>query len=1012
LGDRAQLDTLSTDGQNSLVGAINEVIETPVDDVFVDEIGVSTQEQRMIFADAASFKPSASYDKAAGTNPEGLDYSRIKYDYGAGTVSDRFTYNPNNKLLRVNNVKADLRNRNQDGTLSSLGQEILSVGTNADSLIESDTALYTGRLRTKLNNAPIEIQQDLIKLEEKARMSLAASSAIDLTTGIDIGAYVNVTNNKKILYVSVDDENASDLPENDGSNINRPFKTIERALIEAAKRSYVGPGKGIEEGETGADLFENFTILLFPGEYIIDNTPGVKEDGITPYTAADISEETKSRPGEPYHTTASFADELKKFNPKEGGLIVPRGTSIVGLDLRKTLIRPKYVPDPADDTVGRSALFRLTGACYIWQFTIKDNKTVFESHHKLTGFEYANYEQLEDYYKKIDKYSRTDEGTELGDRFLDAQNLLLDNKKFIAQLAVARTELASSGFNSIVTNTTAASDTVGQACADDVELLVERIAYNLAYGGNDRVYDAAKYYKDNISTTLQGEEAFSILVFNQARDICNEVVCNVTVDRSAFDNASLDYEETGGFASQVFDYNILPDATVNPNDNTDPANCANVRSSISTLWEILTETLQSIIDVGATNATIGTPAVTRATPTDAQDYNQRVEENRIVGFVQNKYLSDTVASASPYVFNISMRSVWGMCGLMSDGAQSTGLRSMVLAQYTGISLQRDDRAFILNGSTTNQVEDPDQRHSDSLAEYRDDWRHYHVKSRNNSFLQIVSVFAVGQADHFVVETGGDHSITNSNSNFGNSSLSAVSHRTEIFNQDNGGYIVGLVPPRGLDPTAESKVNIYNIDFGTTLKKFNAAEVDAGDTEGFKKIYVKVNGESLIREEDIPEYYSVIPETTTEQAELLVDDVNYLLGKRRYSDGFPEAIYARLPRNYSDSTLATFAARLRENGYIGASSVQYDPQPTYSEGVITADSKSTASDPVPSAAQIETSIKNYYVLNDNNTSVETPDFLISADPLAVNSKHIGVPTTDWKQSINSCWLDNCCFRISN
>jgi hypothetical protein len=993
LGDRAQLDALSTDGQNSLVGAINEIIDTPVDDVFVDEIGVSTQEQRMIFADAASFKPSASYDGAAGTNPESLDYSRIKYDYGAGTVSDRFTYNPNNKLLRVNNLKADLRNRNQDGTLSSLGQEVLSVGTNADSVTESETALYTGRLRTKITNAPIEIQQDLIKLEEKARMSLANSSAIDLTTGIDIGAYVNVTNNKKILYVSVDDENASDLPENDGSNINRPFKTIERALIEAAKRSYVGPGKGIEQGEPGADLFENFTILLFPGEYIIDNTPGVKEDGITPYTAADISEEIKSRPGEPYHTTTSFANELKKFNPKEGGLIVPRGTSIVGLDLRKTLIRPKYVPDPANDEVGRSALFRLTGACYIWQFTIKDNQTVPESHHKLTGFEYANYEQLEDYYRKIDKYSRTDEGADVGDRFLDAQNLLLDNKKFIAQLAVARTEIASSGFNGIVTNTTAAGDTVGQACADDVELLIEQVAYNLAYGGNDRVYDAAKFYKDNIGTTIQGEEEFSILVFNQARDISNQVVCNVTVDTSAFSNGTLNYTEPGGFKTQVFDYNILPDATVNPEDNTDPNNCANVRSSITTLWEILTETLQSIIDVGATNATIGTPAVTRATPTDAQDYIQRVEENRIVGFVQNKYLSDTVASASPYVFNISLRSVWGMCGLMSDGAQSTGLRSMVLAQYTGISLQRDDRAFILNGATTDQVEDPDQRHSDSLAEYRDDWRHYHVKSRNNSFLQIVSVFAVGQADHFVVETGGDHSITNSNSNFGNSSLSAVSHRTEIFNQDNGAYIVGIVPPRGLNPNAESKVNIYNIDFGTTLKKFNAAEVDAGDTKGFRKIYVKVNGQSLIKEADIPEYYSFIPETTTEQAELLVDDVNYLLGKRRYSDTYPEAIYARLPRNYADSTLATFASRLRANGYVsGGNSAKYDPRPTYSEGVITADSKSTSSDPVPAAAQIETSIKNYYILNDNNTSVETPDFFTSADPLASNAKHIGVPTT--------------------
>ena len=37
---------------------------------------------------------------------------------------------------------------------------------------------------------------------------------------------------------------------------------------------------------------------------------------------------------------------LYKFNSVHGGVIVPRGTSIVGLDLRKTKIRPKYVPNP------------------------------------------------------------------------------------------------------------------------------------------------------------------------------------------------------------------------------------------------------------------------------------------------------------------------------------------------------------------------------------------------------------------------------------------------------------------------------------------------------------------------------------------------------------------------------------------------------------------------------------------------------------------------------------------
>ena len=36
---------------------------------------------------------------------------------------------------------------------------------------------------------------------------------------------------------------------------------------------------------------------------------------------------------------------LYRFNSVEGG-IVPRGTSIVGMDLRKTKLRPLYVPDP------------------------------------------------------------------------------------------------------------------------------------------------------------------------------------------------------------------------------------------------------------------------------------------------------------------------------------------------------------------------------------------------------------------------------------------------------------------------------------------------------------------------------------------------------------------------------------------------------------------------------------------------------------------------------------------
>ena len=100
----------------------------------------------------------------------------------------------------------------------------------------------------------------------------------------------------------------------------------------------------------------------------------------------------------------SPTNELYKLNSIHGGVILPRGTSIVGLDLRKTKIRPKYVPDPENDNIERSAVFRVTGGCYLWQFSLFDgdpNGVVYKdyttntfvpnfSHHKLTCFEYAD----------------------------------------------------------------------------------------------------------------------------------------------------------------------------------------------------------------------------------------------------------------------------------------------------------------------------------------------------------------------------------------------------------------------------------------------------------------------------------------------------------------------------------------------------------------------------------------------------------------------------------------------
>ena len=160
-----------------------------------------------------------------------------------------------------------------------------------------------------------------------------------------------------ILYVNPNDLDATDSIENQGNSLTRPFKTIQRALIEAARFSYQ---RGLNN-----DRFGKTTILLYPGDHVVDNRPGYIPDGVNLYRTRSGAI-TNDLP--PYDLTSNLSlespeNELYKLNSIYGGVIVPRGTSIVGLDLRKTKVRPKYVPDPENDNIERSALFRITGAC-------------------------------------------------------------------------------------------------------------------------------------------------------------------------------------------------------------------------------------------------------------------------------------------------------------------------------------------------------------------------------------------------------------------------------------------------------------------------------------------------------------------------------------------------------------------------------------------------------------------------------------------------------------------------
>ena len=514
----------------------------------------------------------------------------------------------------------------------------------------------------------------------------------------------------RIIYVNPDDFDASDAYDNRGNSALRPFKTLQRAFLEVSRFSYrVGLSN---------DEFDAFSIYLYPSEYVLDNRPGTSNfNEITPFdenTNFDLT---------------SPNNILYKFNSVDGGIIVPRGCSVVGSDLRRTKIIPKYVPYPTiNASLGitganepaASAIFRLTGGTYFWQMSFfdGDNNGVYYrgdvadtiapnfSHHKITCFEYATTTDLDLYYQKISKAYAT------------------------------------------------IPDTSGTIAQDQLQARVE---------------------ENRIVGPISDEFRVSQIIRN------GQTATAFTVDIQ-------DNPVNHGFSVGV---------AVNISGVTGPTEA----------------------DANLYN---GSFLVTSAQGNQFT-YQMSAEPsgNAIGSNVLVKVEIDTVDSASPYVFNCSLRSVWGICGMHADGSKATGFKSMVVAQFTGISLQKDDRAFVLYNPSTGNYEaqaSGSGAHINGLCKYRKGWRHVHIKASNDSFIQVVSVFAVGFGDHFFSDSGGDLSITNSNSNFGNTSLRSKGFKSAAFTKDKAGQITHVIPPKDISDVPEISINWVTFD----INKIRAA----------------------------------------------------------------------------------------------------------------------------------------------------------------------------------------------
>ena len=206
-------------------------------------------------------------------------------------------------------------------------------------------------------------------------------------------------------------------------------------------------------------------------------------------------------------------------------------------------------------------------------------------------------------------------GTPTDNKVADAANLILMNKDFIAREAVDRMHLDIpytiankrhfDAYNLIMANKdfivweayylfktidypgyTHAQGYTEQDCRDDLMDILEAIAFNLLFGANNKVYDAAYYYTSayNAGSVVQGEEQQTIAAVNQMKGLMDKIILNETVS-VAGDHG---YEQYFEDVTYIYD------------------GCASAKSAISTFVDIVVTAINTdlMIHVNKTEPTL------------------------------------------------------------------------------------------------------------------------------------------------------------------------------------------------------------------------------------------------------------------------------------------------------------------------------------------------------------------------------------------------------------------------
>jgi len=208
----------------------------------------------------------------------------------------------------------------------------------------------------------------------------------------------------------------------------------------------------------------------------------------------------------------------------------------------------------------------------------------------------------------------------------------------------------------------------------------------------------------------------------------------------------------------------------------------------------------------------------------------RPSEHQIVGPIDQTQTPslqwDTTTGASPYIFNVSLRSEYGMGGAFWDGAKLSGLKSMVCANFTGTNQQKDMRCWQVYESgnwvsLSNTPEDyqkyinadPDNVRRNPARQTR------HISAINNAYIQKVSIFGIGQSEVTMVDSGGEITDNGGNSTFGGASALAKGYKSFAFGKDKNWAVDRVRVPLNI---SEKTSNIRRVELGVVASVSGSA----------------------------------------------------------------------------------------------------------------------------------------------------------------------------------------------